>query len=55
MPIFGHVPLPEFFCEGTMQPFSPFLEVCSIGPCPHVLQFSTLGITILNWNFPGFG
>ena len=49
MPIFGWVPLPEFFCEGTMQPFSPFLEVCSIGPCPHVLKFSTLGITF--WNF----
>ena len=54
MPIFGRVPLPEFFCEGTMQPFSLFLEVCSIGPCPHVLKFSTLGITFLNFKLSCF-
>ena len=54
MLIFGHVPLPEFFCEGTMQPFSPFLEVCSIGPCPHVLKVPTLGVTFLNFKLSCF-
>ena len=54
MPVFGRVPLPKFFCEGTMQPFSLFLEVCSIGPCPHVWKFSTLGITFLNFKLSCF-
>ena len=30
--------LPEFFCEGTMQPLSVF-KVCGIGPFPHVIVF----------------
>ena len=50
----GVTPLLEFFWEGTMQPFSLFLEVCGIGPFPHVLKFSTLGITFLNFKLSCF-
>ena len=47
-------PYQNFSVKARCNHFSPFLKVCSIGPCLHVLKFSTLGITFLNFKLSCF-